>query len=113
MKQHNYFVYIVTNPGKNVLYTGMTNNLSQRITEHYLNKGKSETFAGRYYCYILVYHEHFLHVQEAIKREKEIKGWLREKKLRLISSINPYFKSFNKEVVPNWPPRESEIRNRY
>ncbi|MDL5049925.1 GIY-YIG nuclease family protein [Oscillatoria amoena NRMC-F 0135] len=112
MKQHNYFVYIVTNPGKSVLYTGITNNLCQRITEHYLNRGKQKTFAGRYYCYILIYHEQFLHVHEAIKREKEIKGWLRLKKLQLVSNTNPYFKSLNKDIMPDWPPKWGQIRNK-
>jgi putative endonuclease len=48
MRYYNYFVYIVTNPTKTVLYTGITNNLPQRITEHYLNKDSIKTFAGRY-----------------------------------------------------------------
>lgn len=84
MRHHRYFVYITTNPSKQVLYTGVTNSLSRRMTEHYLNRGKRKTFAGRFYCYCLVYWEDFQWIQDVIAREKEIKGWVREKKLELI-----------------------------
>lgn len=57
MFNHNYFVYITTNPGKTVYYVGMTNDLERRLIEHRQNKGKPETFAGRYYCYNLIYYE--------------------------------------------------------
>jgi putative endonuclease len=59
IQYHNYFTYIITNPGKTVLYTGMSNGMKRRIVEHYLERGKPETFAGRYYCYHLVYYERF------------------------------------------------------
>jgi putative endonuclease len=74
------YVYIVTNPTKTALYTGVTNDLSRRIGEHKENRGNSKTFAGKYYCYNLVYFEHFSHIHYAIEREKEIKKWRREKK---------------------------------
>ena len=74
MKQHNYYVYIVTNFAKIVLYTGMTNDIERRLIEHYQNRGKA-TFAGKYYCYNLLYYEWHQYVQHAIEREKEIKGW--------------------------------------
>ena len=60
MKDHNYFVYIITNPRKTVLYTGMTNDLSVRVQQHYENRGNKKTFAGRYYCYKLLYFEMFM-----------------------------------------------------
>jgi putative endonuclease len=47
MLQGNYFVYIITNPGKTVLYTGLTNDLATRLQQHYASRGKRETFAGR------------------------------------------------------------------
>ncbi|WP_341350794.1 GIY-YIG nuclease family protein [Sabulibacter ruber] len=50
MKQHNYFVYIICNPGKTVLYTGVTNDLEVRLQQHKENRGRPETFAGKYYC---------------------------------------------------------------
>ena len=105
MKQHNYFVYITTNPEKNVLYTGVTNNLEQRLIEHYLCRGKRKTFAGRYFCYCLIYYERFTYVDQAIRREKEIKGWTRKKKLALIKEMNPDFRYLNEEIM-EWPPDE-------
>lgn len=59
MKIHSYYTYITTNPAKKVLYTGMTNDLAQRVIEHYLNRGQHKTFVGRYYCYLLVYYEEY------------------------------------------------------
>ena len=86
---HNYFVYITTNPGKSVLYTGVTNDLSFRLNQHYESRGKKETFAGRYYCYKLFYFENFSDINTAIDREKEIKDLSRDKKFELIKSSNP------------------------
>ena len=76
----NYYVYIVTNPQKTVLYTGVTNDLVQRLIEHWLERGKPATFAGKYYCYNLVYYQYIPYIINAIAREKEIKGWRRQKK---------------------------------
>lgn len=87
---HTYYVYILTNKNKTVLYTGITNNLARRLQEH--RNGileKKSTFAARYNCRHLLYYEKFTWVQEAIAREKEIKGWLRVKKLELIKTQNP------------------------
>ncbi|MBC7920506.1 MAG: GIY-YIG nuclease family protein [Ferruginibacter sp.] len=85
----NYFVYILTNPGRNVLYTGVTNDLCTRLQQHYANRGRKETFAGKYHCYKLLYYERHSDVNHAIAREKEIKGWTRAKKDALIATINP------------------------
>jgi putative endonuclease len=84
-----YYVYIITNPGKTVLYTGVTNNLQRRIYEHTENRGNPSNFAGKYYCYKLIYYEEFNDITEAIQREKQIKGWRREKKEELIHEKNP------------------------
>ena len=73
MKQHNYYIYITTNPALTVLYTGVTNNLEVRICEHYVNRGKENSFAGKFHCYNLIYYEHFTDINFAIAREKEIK----------------------------------------
>ena len=82
-----YYIYIVTNPQKEVIYTGLTNDLQARIIEHYQNRGNEQTFAGKYFCYNLIYYEGFNYINEAIAREKEIKGWRREKKLTLINAF--------------------------
>jgi len=92
MWNYNFYVYITTNPAKTVLYIGVTNNLDRRISEHYENRGNPETFAGKHYCYNLIYYEHFSHINQAIEREKEIKKWRREKKEALIKSFNPEWK---------------------
>jgi len=54
MRQHNYFVYIITNSTKSTLYIGVTNDLPTRLKQHYDNRGAPETFAGHYHCYYLV-----------------------------------------------------------
>jgi putative endonuclease len=100
----SYYVYIVTNPEREVLYTGITNNLRVRIIEHYQNRGQSHSFAGKYYCYNLIYYEGFNYINDAIAREKEIKGWRREKKLALIKQFNPCWTFLNGNVCERWPP---------
>ena len=89
---HNYFIYIITNPSKTVLYTGVTNNLKVRLYQHHANRGLKKTFAGKYYCYKLLYHELFSDIKLAIYREKEIKDLSRQKKLELIKTMNPKLK---------------------
>jgi len=89
MSKGNYYVYITTNPRRTVLYTGVTNDLKVRVKQHYLNRGNKLTFAGKYYCYKLIYYEHYSDINRAITREEEIKDMSREKKAELIASTNP------------------------
>ena len=96
--QHNYFVYIVANPSRSTIYIGVTNDLKRRLLEHYESRGIRSTFAGRYYCYELVYFERFQMIDHAIDREKKIKKWRREKKNKLIQTFNPGFKNLNPEI---------------
>ena len=98
MWNYNFYVYITTNPDKTVLYIGVTNDLSRRLSEHTENKGNKNTFAGKYYCYNLVYYEHFSNINHAIEREKEIKKWRREKKISLIEFENPRWRFLNEEI---------------
>jgi putative endonuclease len=72
-----------------VLYIGVTNNLSRRVSEHNEIDLASKSFTKRYKCYNLVYFERFSNINLAIKREKEIKGWTRLKKEQLIAILNP------------------------
>ncbi|MDB5032301.1 GIY-YIG nuclease family protein [Mucilaginibacter sp.] len=97
MWNYNFYVYITTNPDRSVLYVGVTNDLSRRLYEHAENKGNKSTFAGKYFCYNLVYYEHFAHIEQAIAREKEIKKWRREKKNLLITSLNSGWRFLNEE----------------
>lgn len=88
----DYYVYIITNKSK-TLYTGVSNNLTRRVYEH---KHKLvEGFTKKYNIDKLVYFEVFNNVDDAIRREKQIKGWLRKKKITLIESINPQWKDLS------------------
>ena len=101
-----YSVYIITNQSKSVLYTGVTNNLQQRIIEHYLDRLEKKSFAGKYNAFYLLYYESYQYIDIAISREKEIKSWRREKKMNLIRTINPNLEFLNFEVFDKWPPAD-------
>ena len=82
-----YFIYMMTTWNNKVLYVGVTNDLQRRVYEH---KNKSlDGFTKRYNVKKLVYFERHSSINDAIKREKEIKGWVRQKKNALVESINP------------------------
>ena len=85
----NFFVYITTNPRKTTLYTGVTNDLERRMKEHFENRGNPKTFAGKYFCYNLIYYERYSSINMAIEREKEIKNLSRQLKMELIKTMNP------------------------
>ena len=85
----NYYVYITKNPGKTVLYTGVTDDVNHRLQEHFENRGKITTFAGKYYCYKLIYYEYFTDIKQVITREKEIKNmksWSKRTVRKVLSS---------------------------
>jgi putative endonuclease len=82
-----YYVYMLTNWNNKVLYTGITNNLERRIYEHKNKLVKG--FTSKYNINKLVYYDYTSDVFSAIAREKEIKGWTRQKKNDLIQSMNP------------------------
>ena len=93
----SYFIYIVTNKNRTVLYTGVTNDLARRLAEHEDSASSiySASFTGKYKAYFLLYYEEFENVLDAIAREKEIKGWRRSKKEELINSLNAEWKFLN------------------
>jgi len=98
-KDHNYYVYILTNFRKTVLYTGMTNDLVRRLKEHENDaKNGQKTSAGKYKCIYLVYWQRFQYVWHAIESEKEIKLWKRDKKETLINEFNPGWKFLNEQI---------------
>ncbi|WP_294961429.1 GIY-YIG nuclease family protein [uncultured Flavobacterium sp.] len=93
---HTYFIYILTNKAKSVFYVGVTNNLKNRLIKHKENLlAGNKTFASKYNVEFLLYFEKFTWIQEAIAREKEIKGWRREKKIALIKTMNPELEFLN------------------
>ena len=105
MKQHEYYIYFTTNPNRTTMYIGMTNDVARRLVEHYANRGKPETFAGKYYCYCLVYLELYQYVNNAIECETELKKWSRERKNELVAGFNPHWKFLNAEWCEEWPPK--------
>jgi len=95
---HNYYVYILTNKNKSVLYTGVTNNLKERLYFHNNPLPFSKAFSTKYRCFYLVYHEHFFEIESAIRREKQIKGFSRLKKEHIISKFNPEWNFLNDTI---------------
>ena len=95
---HNYYVYILTNKTKTVLYTGVTNNLIERLHYHRNPLPFSKAFTKKYKCFYLIYYEHFFQVEDSIKREKQIKGYSRSKKEVLITNINPNWHFLNDSI---------------
>jgi len=86
IKMKNYFVYILTNYNNNVMYIGVTGNLEKRIYEH-----KNKIIAGftqKYNVDKLVYYETYSRIEDAIAQEKRLKGWKRERKNKLVETIN-------------------------
>jgi len=82
-----YYVYMMTNRSRVVLYTGVTNDLARRVWEH--QNGAVMGFTKQYRLTILVYHETYSDIGDAIDREKQIKGWRRSKKNTLVETLNP------------------------
>ncbi|TAK60932.1 MAG: GIY-YIG nuclease family protein [Bacteroidetes bacterium] len=95
MQLKSYFVYMMSNQKNGTLYTGVTNNLERRVYEH---KNKlNPSFTAKYDLTRLIYYEETNDITMAIAREKQIKGWLRKKKIALIESINPEWKDLSAE----------------
>ena len=93
--QNRYFVYIIANRKHGVLYTGVTNDLKRRLYEH---KNKLiPGFSKKYNLSILLYYDETNDINSAIQREKQIKGWLRSKKIALIESKNPDWHDLSKD----------------
>lgn len=89
-----YYVYIVASKTR-TLYIGVTNNLLRRLHEH---KTKAVAgFTSKYNADRLVYYEQTTDIQAALKREKQLKGWRRDRKKELIQSVNPAWKDLSEE----------------
>ncbi len=90
MKINLYYVYILSTNNNAVIYTGVTNDIVRRVGEH--KSGKNEGFTKKYNIKKLVYFEKYDYIDLAIAREKQIKGYSREKKNKLINDFNPEWK---------------------
>ncbi|MBK5259327.1 MAG: GIY-YIG nuclease family protein [Thermoanaerobaculia bacterium] len=96
-----YFLYLLTDDWRSVLYTGVTNSLERRIWEH-----KNQTFPDftkRYNCKLLVHFEIYDDIKQAIAREKQIKRWTRAKKDALVEQQNPKWN----DLAANWYEQRS------
>ena len=97
MQTKHYYVYILTNKTNKVLYIGVTNDLARRMYEH---KNKLiDGFSKKYNLKKLVYYEITNDVESAIKREKQLKNWHRDWKIRLITEHNPEWKDLSVEFM--------------
>jgi len=83
----SYYVYILSNASRTVLYIGVTNDLHRRMFEH--KHGHLDGFTKTYKCTYLLYYEETSDIHDAIAREKQLKGWTRHKKESLIELLNP------------------------
>jgi putative endonuclease len=99
-----FHVYIMASASRR-LYVGVTGNIQRRIDQH--QAMEMEGFTKRYRMVRLVYVEATQDVKDAIRREKQIKGWVREKKVRLIESLNPEWKDLAEDLLGN-----RSVRNR-
>ena len=98
----DYYVYILASKMNGTLYVGMTNNLVKRIWEH--KQGAAEGFTKKYAIHNLVYYETYSEINDAIEREKNIKKWKRDWKIKLIEKDNPNWKDLYEHGFP--PSRE-------
>lgn len=97
MKPRQFAVYILTNKYHTVLYTGVTNNLIRRVSEH--REGNVRGFTQKYHATNLVYYELLDDPQYAIAREKQIKNLVRRKKIAMIDVFNPTWKDLYQNIL--------------
>ena len=97
----------MANTTRRVIYIGITNDLYRRYIEH--RDGTIEGFTKKYKCHDLIYFEEFKLIERAIAREKELKGWKREKKDSLIKSQNPFLR--NLAIDLKWMDTDSSLRS--
>jgi putative endonuclease len=96
-QEHHYYVYILSSRSRQ-LYVGVTNDLLRRVEEH--RTGEQDGFTAKYKIHRLVYFEKFQYIGNAIAREKQIKGWLRAKKVALIEEGNPAWEDLYLQMTP-------------
>lgn len=97
MSSKYYYVYILSNFNRTVLYTGITGNLINRVYEH--KNSLVDGFSKKYFIHDLLYYEVFENPTSAIEREKQIKSWSRKKKDNLIINFNPELRDLYGEII--------------
>ena len=93
-----YYVYIMANNTNTVLYTGVTSNLIRRVHEH-RQEADPKSFTTQYHVHRLVYFEETCDVRAAIEREKQIKGWNRARKNKLVEKQNPSWQDLYQQIL--------------
>ncbi|HZR28094.1 MAG TPA: GIY-YIG nuclease family protein [Terriglobales bacterium] len=96
MKEHTYYVYILTNATRRPFYTGVTSSVVSRTDQH-KQKIVENSYTARYNLSRLVYFEQYQYVGDAIRREKQLKNWSRKKKIALIEAMNPKWDDLGRE----------------
>jgi putative endonuclease len=96
-----FYVYMMTNRSRVVLYTGITNSLMRRVSQH--QNAETKGFTKTYNVNLLVYYERFNDPRDAIAREKEIKGWRRAKKNALVETLNPNWADLSPTLFQHAP----------
>ena len=94
---NTYYVYMMSSNSNKVLYIGVTNDLIRRVREH--KNGISGGFTFKYSCHKLVYYESFSDIEQAIGREKVLKGWKRFRKDALIDTVNHERRDLYEDIV--------------
>ena len=112
---NQYYIYILASQNNSTLYVGVTNDLMKRVYEHKNNL--VDGFTSRYKVHKLVYFEESNDIQSAILREKRIKKWNRQWKIRLIEKINPHWKDLYEDLIRELDSRQklsgmTELTNR-
>ena len=97
MQEQHFYIYLMSNPGRTVLYTGVTRNLVKRVWQH--KEKVAAGFTKKYNVTDLVYYEIFDSPLEAIEREKQIKSWPRKRKNQLVETENSSWKDLYDEIV--------------
>lgn len=96
MKQYNYYVYLLTSSENSVFYVGVTNDLIRRVIEHKIHR--NDGFTNLYNVTKLVYFETFSNIEDAIKREKQVKRYKRLWKVNLVNGMNAEWKDLSGQI---------------
>ena len=97
MQEQHFYIYLMSNPGRTVLYAGVTRNLVKRVWQH--KEKVADGFTKKYNVTDLVYYEIFDSPLEAIEREKQIKSWSRKRKNQMVEAENSSWKDLYDEIV--------------
>jgi putative endonuclease len=105
-----YYIYMLASSSRRALYTGVTSSLARRVQQHREGLGG---FTSKYKAFRLVHYEQFMDVRSAIAREKQIKGWTREKKNMLVLQNNPPWRDLGVDLgLEAWPAADRKILRR-